>query len=173
MKKKQVPYHVGQRICLWQMHIDFKNKLAIVVQEVIVTITEWKTGVPGYFSQEPVSGRSLKATSSMGLLYKKHWESWPESQTSCFTDQWSLRIDGMTPEGLPAEEGSLDSFWYPKEAASEYGDATRHGFSVVDIHGNPMVPKGDVVLCREHNSYDHVGIPCLECYLEDRKTVNQ
>jgi hypothetical protein len=173
MHKNKEVYCNGKRICLWQMHIDIERKLAIVLHEVIVTIMEGKTGAPGEFSGEPSRNRSLKAASPKGLLFTKHWNYWPEAQLNDFVDQWDMRIDGMDKDGNPAEEGSFDSFWTPKESESEYRLAKHHGFKVVDIFGNPMIPKRDIIHCSTHDSYDISGRVCIKCYLESRPASNQ
>jgi hypothetical protein len=148
-------YRIGQQVSLWQIEQDFGSTELQVVKEVIVTITEIKRGVPGEFTGEPVSSQSLRGTDSDGKVYEKHWNLWPESQTSDFMDSWSLRDDG---EG----EGS-QKFWIPKEAVSIYDLVHRHHFTVVDPAGRSIIPKGDVEYCTKHNRYLHQGDTCFLC----------
>lgn len=155
-------YEVGKTICLWQEKIDFEKRVVTVLKEVLVKITETKTGVLGEFSGKPVSGTSLKGVGDDGKEYEKHWDSWPESQTNCFTDQWSVRDDG---------EGD-DHFWFPKEAVHAYNSLRRanekasNNIVRVDTLGQPIVPKGDVTYCNKHDEYRHEGQKCLGCLIE-------
>jgi len=152
-------YAVGSKVCLWQEKMA--DGKVTVLKEVIVTITERKTGVPGEFSRKPVSSKSLRGIGDDGKVYEKHWESWPESQTDCFTDRWSMRDDG---------EGEY-RFWAPKEAVHSHTHLklaleAHPGLKLVrvDKDGQPIVPKGDVVYCTEHDEYAHVGTECWQCY---------
>jgi hypothetical protein len=155
-------YVIGQKVCLWQE--DIRHGMGVVVlKEVIVTVTEIKTGVPGHWSRTPVSSQSLRGIGDDGKVYEKHWESWPESQTNCFTDQWSMRDDG---------EGD-DPYWTPKEAVYAYNDLSRYnsGREVnvlvrTDVNGNSILPKGDFVHCAVHDLYGHSGQCCFKCLIE-------
>jgi hypothetical protein len=156
-------YEVGKVVCLW--HEDVQPGSVTVLKEVLVTITETKTGVPGEWSREPVSSISLRGIGDDGKTYEKHWDSWPESQTNCFTGQWSTRDDA---EGV----------WVPKEAVHAHGALRRHNeqypskqLTRKDRNGQPILPKGDVTYCEKHDEYDHLGSECLLCSLDARKKV--
>lgn len=157
---------VGHVMCLW--HEDVKPEGVTVLKEVLVTITETKTGVPGEFSRNPVSSQSLRGIGDDGKTYEKHWESWPESQTNCFTTQWSMRDDG---------EGD-NPFWIPKEAVHAYDELRRAKeqhpelkLERRDKNGQPVLPKGDVVHCAEHDEYTHKGTTCFSCHVAERAAV--
>jgi len=129
----------------------------------MVTITETKTGVPGEFSRKPVSSQSLRGIGDDGKVYEKHWQYWPESQTHCFTDTWSIRDDGAGEE----------YFWNPREAVYVYDFVSRH-FKKTGIRamivglpsGMEMKPKGEITYCVEHDRYWHQGTECLFCRKE-------
>jgi hypothetical protein len=156
-------YQVGQKICLWQ--VGYRNQptespALHILKEVIVTITETKIGVPGEFSQEPVSSQSLRGLGDDGKTYEKHWDSWPESQTNCFTDSWSMRDDGAGGE----------QFWTPMEAVYVYDAVSRHSKHsgdtikiVIGASSEEVKPKGDISYCAEHDRYWHRGTNCLFC----------
>ncbi|MFA6445819.1 MAG: hypothetical protein WCW14_01035 [Candidatus Paceibacterota bacterium] len=136
----------------------------VVLKEVMVTITETKTGVPGEFSREPSCGLSLKGIGDDGKVYEKHWESWPESQTNCFTGEWSLRDDG---------DKSVDhGFWSPKEAVYVWDKVLRHNTKYPDKkvtlikEGFTPIPKGHVTYCSTHDHYQHPDQPCHFCIME-------
>ncbi|GEM_PF-3275603 len=151
-------YAIGQNICLWQVRQEFGSAELCVLKEVIVTITEIKTGAPGEFSGNPVSSQSLRGIGDDGKIYEKHWNSWPESQTRDFVDQWSIRDDG---EGI-------QRFWIPKEAIHVYDAAScRKGpseFILINQSGAAIKPKGDVVYCEEHDRYSYKDNTCFWCY---------
>lgn len=157
-------YAIGQKVCLWQ--IAHSNQPTIpptihIFKEVIVTITEIKNGVPGEFSRKPVSSQSLRGIGDDGKTYEKHWESWPESQTNDFIEQWSMREDGADGE----------RFWTPHEAIYVYDAVSRHqkheGGERIKIVGFPsgeeMKPEGDITYCQEHDRYWHKGVECFFC----------
>ena len=157
---------IGQKVNLWQTEILPKERLTRVLKSVVVTITEVKTGTPEEFSGTPVSLQSLRGLGDDGHVYEKHWESWPESQTSDFATQWS-----------PCEHWN----WaIPREAVHAYNDFVREGkqrYNVVDRivgpDGNDIIPQGDVERCESHDQYYHVGdeMKCFVCFLEKRKTA--
>lgn len=157
-------FHVGQKVCLWQEEIETGK--VTVLKEVIVTVEEIKTGVLGEFSEKPSTLQSLRGIGDDGQEYQKHWRYWPESQTQDFNDRWSMRDDG---------EGEF-SFWVPKEAVHAYNDLSRfnrehgHGITRLDKAGNPILPKGDVDHCVEHDFYSHKDTRCWYCYVASRKT---
>jgi hypothetical protein len=159
-------YTVGQKICLWQEVVT--NSQVLILKEVLVTITETKTGVLGQWSRKPVSGISLRGIGDDCKVYEKHWEYWPESQTNCFTGEWSMRDDG---EGV-----GVAKYWTPKEAVHAYSElkyankALKMNLVRVDLQGNPIVPKGDVGYCAEHDMYHHVWDTCFSCFMEARKS---
>ena len=162
-------YEVGETICLWQEKIvpgtEENPGSVMVLKEVLVTITGTKTGVPYEFSGEPASGTSIRGIGDDGKVYEKHWDFWPESQTCGFQDQWSVRNDG---------EGD-DPFWAPKEAVHTHnqlqGFNKENGSNIrrLDKNGNPILPKGDVVYCEEHDDYRHRGGSCFHCLIEEMK----
>lgn len=152
----------GHKICLWKEEI-FNDKV-VVVKEVIVTITDIKTGVPGEWSNEPTNRQSLRGLGDDGKIYEKHWDYWPESQTDDFMDQWSMRED----------DGDV---WVPQEAAHLHNKLNnhnrRHGdthpLKRVDLQGNPILPKGDLTRCEAHDEYLLPGRKCFKCLLERSK----
>lgn len=150
-------YTIGQKVCLWRVKHNWGLVEIRVLKEVIVTITEVKTGVPGEFSRDPVSSQSLRGIGDDGKTYEKHWDSWPESQTNDFIDSWSMRDDG---------EGD-DQFWVPMEAVYIYDAASRRreppAFTLIDQSDAPIKPKGDVVYCEKHDHYSHKDGVCIFC----------
>ena len=164
-----MPYEIGQAICLWQEIVDFENGVVTVMKEVLVKITETKTGVPGEFSNKPVDMTSLKGVGDDGKEYTKHWDYWPESQTNSFIDQWDCRDDG---------EGD-DKFWFPKEATHAHNDLCRTNKKLekkmvrVDVNCKPIVPKGDVDHCEQHDYYSHKGGKCFGCLMEKVKAEKE
>ncbi len=151
-------YSVGQKVCLWQIRRE--ETVLRVLREVIVTITEIKTGVPGEFSRKPVSYQSLKGTDEHGVVYEKSWNVWPESQTDNFVESWTEREDGG--EDFP--------FWVPREAVYVYSAISRANkrnkqkLPLVDESGAPIKPKGDAVYCEKHDAYSHRQ--CLYCLID-------
>ena len=73
IKVVQDTYKVGQKICLWQEDVDPNTGTVTILKEVIVTITETKTGVPSEHSGQPSSRQSLKGVGDDGKTYRKHW----------------------------------------------------------------------------------------------------
>lgn len=159
-------YAIGQKVCLWQVEHTPGSANLTVAKEVIVTVTEIKNGVPGEFTREPVSLQSLRGVGDDGKTYEKHWETWPESQTNDFIDQWSIRDDG---------EGD-QKFWIPKEAVYVYDMASRRNrpsaLTLVDPSGTTIKPKGDVVYCEVHDSYSHQNSECLFCLMDKRRQAD-
>jgi hypothetical protein len=158
-----MPYSIGQKICLWQEHV--RLGAVIVLKEVIVTITEIKTGVLGEYSMRPASSQSLRGIGDDGKTYEKHWDVWPESQTNDFIGQWSPRLDG---------EGE-HHFWIPQEAVYAYDSLRRHNerfgqthgvIKRTDINEAEVLPKGDFSYCKEHEYYSPLGNHCFHCMLE-------
>ena len=152
-------YAIGQKVCLWQIKVSCGE--IRVLKEIIVTITDMKTGVPGQWSREPMSLQSLRGLGNDGQLYEKHWNSWPEAQTRDFIEQWS-----------PHKEG--ENYWIPQEAVYVYDTVSRNNklqsqFSgeirLVDQTGQLIKPKGDVVYCEEHDRYSHAGDECFWCHI--------
>ena len=137
----------------------------MVQKEILVTITETKTGVLGEWSQKPVALTSLRGIGDDGKTYEKHWEYWPESQTRDFIGQWSMRDDGE----------DADKYWTPKEAIYAYNELRsankRNKKKLVrtDCNGNTITPKGDIIYCEKHDEYNHQGDTCFHCYMESRK----
>ena len=158
-------YIVGQKVCLWQEVVTAGQVL--VLKEVIVTITETKTGVFGRWSQKPVTQMSLRGLGDDGKVYEKHWESWPESQTNDLISQWSMRDDGVG--------GVVTKYWTPKEAVYAHNELRSVNKRLekklvrIDINGNTLVPKGDIVHCAKHDEYNHQGDTCFSCYIESQK----
>lgn len=148
-------FKVSQKVCLWQLAHGLRGIL--VMKEVVVTLTEVKTGALGALSREPVSMQSLRGVGDDGKHYEKHWESWPESQTGTFSDQWSWREDEL--EGDPMMEVG----WIPFEAVHIYNYAKLYNITLIDKDGNAITPKGDVVYCAEHDRYWHEGVECRFC----------
>ncbi len=155
--------NIGDKVNLWQYEIDVRNRLTRVTKSVIVTITETKTGAPGEFSRQPVSSQSLRGTGDDGLMYEKHWDSWPESQTSDFQEQWTARFEG-------------GDFWIPKESTSVYHDFAKYGkkkLKVVDRlvgpDGNDIVPQGDVLHCKKHDEYYDKNDQCFPCFADEHR----
>ncbi|MDO8523346.1 MAG: hypothetical protein Q7S12_03640 [bacterium] len=160
-------YLVGQKVCLWRVQGEklldsvFLNPTKLhVLKEVIVTISETKTGVLGEFSNKPVSAQSLRGVGDDGKVYEKHWNRWPESQASDFISLWSMRDDG---------DGD-DRFWIPKEAVYVYNTVSRgkkmSELTLVDQYGKQIKPNGDVVYCEKHDRYTHKDNKCIFCGLK-------
>lgn len=175
-------YHKGQRFCLWQ--VDLQNHKALVLKEIMVTITEIKTdvpgrltdistGVPGDLTGTYTPFESLRALGYDGKVYAKHWDFWPvykspwtHTDTSC----WSARDDG---------EGG-NKLWTPYEAIHYHNYNVEHnilhgywnGYSNMYTElvgltpGSPVLPKGDVLRCEKHNHYYYPGGQCKRCAYE-------
>ncbi len=161
-------HKTGQKICLWQEKVDRETGLVTVLKEVVVTLTEIKTGVPGEFSETPTNLESLRGVGDDGKVYEKHWDYWPESQTDDFIDRWSMREDGL----------GESNFWSPVEAVYAHNrladhnrkHGEKHGvLHRVDQAGNAILPKGDIVHCEKHDEYHYPDSKCLRCFLEERK----
>lgn len=157
-------YEVNDKICLWQIKIVLGSTEVRVVKEVMVTITETKTGVPGEFSGHPAPFESLRGLGNDGKVYEKHWDFWPESQACDFTTQWTIREDG--------EGEGLEIFWAPAEATHVYNElaSRRKGtpeFTLIDKDGASILPKGDFDYCLEHDSYWSRRIECFWCHVEN------
>lgn len=158
-------YRIGQRVCLWQEVLE--GDVVRVLQEVMVTIADIKTGVPGSVSGKPTSSQSLRGLGDDGKVYEKHWNHWPESQTSDFAEQWSFTDGGNW--GVP--------FWVPKEAVYAHNNLRmanerfKGGNPIVrlDVNDQPILPKGDVVYCGRHDEYNHEGSRCIWCHMEKEK----
>lgn len=154
-----MPYEISKKVCLWRIKVI--DGRITVIKEVIVTITEIKTGVPGEFSGEPVSSQSLRGIGDDGKTYEKHWESSPESQIYDFIGQWSLRDDG---------EGGY-RFWIPREAIHFYNEFSLRKnptmFRIVDRSGAPVTPKNFGSYCEEHDQYSY-SEKCLPCLIDKR-----
>lgn len=160
-------YKIGQKVCLWQVMLganfwplDNQRKIQIL-KEVIVTITETKTGVRGEWSDKSVSSQSLRGIGDDGKTYEKHWDSWPESQTHDFADQWSMRDE---------DAGDGRKFWIPMEAVRVYNDVTRENrriaqnkLALVSMDDTAIKPKGDIAYCETHDRYEHEGVQCFYC----------
>ncbi len=158
---------VGHKVCLWQEKVDFHTRVVTVLKEVIVTITETKTGVPGEFSGRPCSCQSLRGIGDDGNKYEKHWDYWPEAQTRTFNDIWSIRGDGVGEHKT----------WMPKEAVHAHNELVRINEKLnpdkklvrVDTQGNQnIVPKGDVDCCEEHDEFTHKGEKCFFCMVNEK-----
>jgi hypothetical protein len=159
-------YYEGQRVALWQTKIEVKKNTTqiVVLKEVIVTITEMKTGVPGKFSRERSSRQSLRGLGDDGKVYEKHWDSWPElsSGPSDFSSLWSSRDDGV----------GRNKVWSPAEAVHVYNNTISkrlgdNDFTLTDATGAAILPKGDVVYCEKHDDYSY-GPECLWCLVAER-----
>lgn len=163
-------HKIGQKICLWQEEVYRETGLVTVLKEVVVTLTEIKTGVPGEFSETPTNLESLRGVGDDGKVYEKHWYYWPESQTNDFIDRWSLRED---------EDGDgRIVFWSPVEAVYAHNRLADHNrkhgeehgvLRRVDKAGNAILPKGDVVHCEKHDEYHYPDSKCFRCFLEEHK----
>lgn len=151
----------GYKICLWKEELKPEEGKVVVVKEVIVTITDTKTGVPGELSNEPTKHQSLRGLGDDGKVYEKHWEEWSESQMNDFAGQWSMREDD-------------GEFWTPMEAAYLHNKLNQnnrkhgntHPLKRVDFQGNPIFPKGDFTQCETHDEYLLPGRNCFQCLLE-------
>ena len=153
-------YKVNQKVCLWQTNIVPGSNQITVVREVIVTITEIKTGVPSAHSRTPMDLQSLRGIGEDGKTYEKHWDVWPESQARDYVESWSMRDAATIDTG--------NRFWIPVEAVYIYDvkqESKRHGraVSVIDQNGFDVKPKGDVVYCERHDRYNHAGVVCIFC----------
>ncbi len=151
-------YKLGQKVCLWQSSIVPGSRQITVVKEVIVTITEIRTGVPGEHTGNPSILQSLRGVGNDGKTYEKHWNVWPESQTSDFSSSWSMRDDSTLS----------NRYWIPVEAVYLYdvkstSRSSGKTASLVDQNGADIVPKGDVVYCELHDCYSHAGNHCAFC----------
>lgn len=157
-------YTKGQVVCLWKEEIS-EGKVT-VTKEILVTITDIKTGVPGEWSGKPTNQQSLRGLGDDGKIYEKHWEYWPESQTSDFAGQWSMRQD----------DGEV---WIPQEATYLHNRLNDHNrkypdqpMKRVDLNGQLMLPKGDLTRCDKHDEYQLPGSKCFQCFLEEHKAKN-
>lgn len=160
-------YSVGQKICLWDVKYDDSTNSVRVTREVLVTITETKTGTLGEFSGEPVSSQSLRGITEDGRQFEKHWDSWPESQMNDFSTSWSF------------QEEADGAFWVPIEAVHAYNNVSRArkdnpGLMLLDADGRFVVPKGDkVVYCRKHDRYSYENEKreaCFFCFAEQNRS---
>ena len=173
-------FTIGQKVCLWQVmqgvsfgSLDNPCCKIPILKEVIVTITEIKTGVIGEWSRKPVSSQSLRGIGDDDKVYEKHWDSWPESQTHDFGVQWSMRDDGAG--------GESQGLWIPREALHVYNDVScenrriahiKHEnrriahvkLALVNVESAAMKPKGDITYCETHDRYEHAGTPCFHCH---------
>jgi hypothetical protein len=163
-------YHVGQKINLWQHHIDTKTRTTRILKSVLVTVAEVKTGVKQDYTDEPSTDESVLAFAEDGTRYERFWDRVPISQTSDFYGQWSMRDDGeLTPGYNP-----LFRLWKPMEAWCVYNDYLHYGvkkYNLVDKilgpDGQAIVPSGDVTKCEKHGTYQPKHIECFECVLEN------
>jgi hypothetical protein len=140
-------YHVGQTVCLWNAIYDSKRKNFRVIREVLVVITDVKTGVRIDDSDRVTSHQSLKGVDENGKVYEKHWNLWPERGKQDFSTRWSRVFERD------------DSVWVPVESIHAYNNIS-HGkergtnISLVDNRGVQVKPKGDnIVFCWMHNRY--------------------
>jgi hypothetical protein len=168
-------YEVGQVVPLWETRIEPGR--IVVLREILVKITETKTGVPGEFSEKPVSATSLRGVGDDGKKYEKHWSVWPESQANDFKDQWSHREDGTDDSTVGGQ------LWIPLEAVPIYSSVTRHNMrhhgkpdkqiDLVGADGSPIKPEGDVVYCKGHDQYYYPGQKCFRCLLAEIRKEKQ
>ncbi|MCX6788874.1 MAG: hypothetical protein NTZ36_03300 [Candidatus Jorgensenbacteria bacterium] len=152
-------YEIGQRVCLWDAQIFLGSTEARIIREVVVTVTETKTGVPGEFSKYPSPFESLRGIGEDGKIYEKHWELWPEIYGCNFSTVWSTRSD----------DGHM---WTPVESLHLYNELVSHenepnDFTLVDSIGNAIRPKGDFYYCEEHDSYWSRRIECFWCNIDN------
>jgi hypothetical protein len=159
-------FEIGQVVCLW--HEDVTESGVTVLKEVLVTLTDIKTGVPGEWSRIPSTRQSLRGLGDDGNVYDKHWDVWPETQLDDFMTVWSIRDDA--PEGFLV--------WQPKEAIHAYNALNRHNdrhpderLERRDLSGNPILPKGDISYCEKHDRYEHRNVQCFRCRMDERKTA--
>lgn len=164
-------YQIGQKINLWQIHVDGENRTTHVLKSVLVTVTEVKTGVLEDYTDKPSTDESVRAVTEDGQVYERFWDRVPISQTTDFYGQWSLRDDGENIPGYPNDY----KFWSPKEAWVAYKDFLRYSspkYNIVDRivgpDGQAIVPKGDVVKCETHGTYQPPHINCFDCYMDER-----
>lgn len=159
-------YRVGQKVNLWQVEVFPDERIVRVLRSVIVTITDVKTGVPGHWSRTPSSQQSLRGLGDDGHTYEKHWESWPESQTRDFSDQWTH-----------CEHWDWEA---PREATDAYNSFVREGkrkYNLVDRivgpDGKDIIPGGDTEHCTTHDLYRNAGdtFGCIDCRLGKIKTA--
>ncbi|MCB9814860.1 hypothetical protein H6784_05645 [Candidatus Nomurabacteria bacterium] len=158
-------YAIGKEVCLWQERVEAGK--VTVLKEVIVRITEIKTGVPGEFSRNPQMSQSLRGIGDDGNVYEKHWNYWPEAQIRCFDTQWSMRDDGAGEH----------NFWIPKEAVYAYNELkyfVKHCCDSdtivrVDTKGQPIIPKGDCTYCEKHDEFHYSWQECFRCSMENRQ----
>ncbi|MBI3074717.1 MAG: hypothetical protein HYY92_00690 [Parcubacteria group bacterium] len=162
-------FTIGQKVCLWQIELGIERRRGKdfdelrILKEVIVTVTEIKTGVLGEWTRKPVSSQSLRGIGDDGKTYEKHWGSWPESQTNDFLGQWSMRDDG--------DGGESQRFWIPGEAVDVYNAVSRENrriarikLALVNTASEAVKPKGDIIYCEAHDHYEHAGTPCFHCH---------
>ena len=163
---------VGKQICLWRAEQKQKEHAIRVIKEVIVTIAEEKIGVPGQYSRILSRFASYRGLGNDGRTYEKHWSVWPESsQSGDFLYQWTLRTDGGSR--------GRSNIWIPLEAVYLYNSKisrrmgeTEH-FIIVDMSGNEIKPKGDVVYCGVHDRYSFTGDECEACAHEHESAVSK
>jgi len=156
-------YRIGQHICLWFIDTLSNPGVIRVTKEVMVTITEEKTGVPGEISGKPIESQSLRGIADDGTIFEKHWESWPESQTSDYISQWSA--DNRTGWDIPFEAFRLyNEFLRGKKRNSN--------LQLIGPDGNEIKPKGDNLFhCEKHDRYelDESTRECFYCRMENRR----
>lgn len=154
-------YAPNQKICLWKVEIVRESTL-MVIKEVIVTITEVKSGVIGEISGKPVPFQSVLGVGDDSQVYEKHWLWWPESPVDCdFDSQWTDHVDCVT-----------EKVWTPVEAVYIYNEiassrCARGALSLFDTQGLPIVPKGDVQFCTEHDEFVHYREMCSWCCMDN------
>lgn len=157
-------FSTGQNICLWQVSVNLGNLPRILVlREVIVKVTELKTGALGEFSNRPSPFQSVLAVGDDGKEYQKHWNIWPESELCDFANQWTERSDGAEHE----------HHWRPVQAADLYNEvasnrvAKESRLNLVNRLGEQVYPKGDASYCEEHDWYSHAGNGCEWCEIDN------
>ncbi len=159
---------VGDRISLWLVDFFTTPGTIQITREILVSITEEKTGAPRQFSREPSSFQSLKGIGDDGRLYEKHWESWPESQNADFTERWSQSYEN-------------NSLVTPFEAYRIYNDVARvnrvkQALRLLGPDGSAIKPNGDKLAhCKTHDMYSYESEffteQCLLCRMAIRGRI--
>lgn len=159
---------MGMRVNLWQVGRNARPgwpRFALpILKDILVTVTEIKTGTPGNISGKKASFQSLRGMGDDGIVYEKHWDHWPENIGESCVDSWTARADGAYEE----------TFWTPKEATYVYNVSRTFkddGVSLIGDHGRILMrPRGHINYCKTHDEYWPGGL-CFSCQSQSRKQV--
>lgn len=162
-------YRVGQKILLGQTRTTMGSSRITVLQTVMVTITDIKTGAPGFYSKKASPLPSLLAQDENGQRYGRNWLHWPEGTSSDPEIVWARLNANNEEEGPPLHELCR---LYNREVACRMGQRDR--CLLEGPRGRPFPMEtfdlGDAKFCRRH---DFIICPgddvCPECNVLSRK----